>query len=199
MELFDFFTSLILLGFSIGVIGYLSMLLVMPIRNSFSGSKGNFRLKRAFKRISDADELIAEKRFDEAIRELRKAVMLDLVPHLDLISGLKEHHQNILSRFLIISEEFGGRIGNIAIVEQLFLDQAELHLDLIRAQTSYHKLRDRRKQSGKDIPNWSKNDYQARISEVKKALQHNQRQLQRELDRLISEIKTPNSETITYH
>ena len=199
MELFDFFISLVLLGFSFALLAYLLQLLLAPVRGSYQGTRGSFKLKRSLKRIADADQFLEEKKLDEALRELRKATLLDLHPDMEMIGPLREHHQNILSRFLVISEEYGSRIGNIAVVEQLFLDQTELHLDLVRAKTSYNKLQDRRKQSGKDIPSWSKNDYQARISEVKKALGHNQRQLSRELDRLITDIKTPVGESITYH
>ena len=91
------------------------------------------------------------------------------------------------------------RAKNIADVERLFMERNELMSLYMKARESYHNLRFRREKAGKNIPDWSKSDFEKRITEIKKELKRNESALQEALDQLFEALATPGEENIVYH
>jgi hypothetical protein len=162
------------------------------------GGSVHGKLRKAGRRILRADELIEQKRFVEAVKELQKGIIFEAADRA-LIQALREHHQNILSRCLLISEETSSRVPNLAEVERLFLERAELQILEVKAREAFHKLRSRREQAGKDMPTWSKGDYEKRIEEIRRELGKNSVRLQSELAKLFSSALALQAAEIIYH
>ncbi len=173
--------------------------LLSPVLGRLRVNRDLIRFKRALEQIESADQLIEEKRFQDAVNTLRSAVLYDLFRTRDMILSFREHYQNILSRCLVISEDSGGRAPNLGTVERLFGERAELLSLLQKARDAFERLIERRGNVGKPTPSWTKDDYQKRISEITEELKVNRIQLERELEQLFEAIKSPISSNVTIH
>ncbi len=150
--------------------------------------------------LSQADLKISQKKFSEAIKILKSAVFLDLFVKTELVDIIKEHHQNILSRCLIIADELETKATNVADVERLFMERSELQSLYIKAFESYSSLKDRRQQSGKEIPQWSKVEFKNKLQEISRELNVNQKLLEKNLAKFFEELqKNSSSSNIIYH
>jgi len=177
-------------------------LIALPVRSalrSFVGTKDFLRLRRSLQRLRKFDELIEAERWEDAIRELERAVVFEVLSSRQLVSSIREHHQNLLSRVLQVSEHFSARAESLGEVEKLFVERAELQVLYIKANETFRRIQDKRETSGKSLPKWSQGDYLKRIREVQTELQTNRRALDTALPKLFKEIQTPKREEIIYH
>ena len=191
--------ALVLGAIALGILWMLGAMLVGPALALAGGSKGSWKLRRATNRIARVDQLIEENKAVEAIKELRRCVYLRSESTTALVARAKEHHQNILSRCLVIAEELGSRAENIAEVERLFIERTELQVLLVKASERFNRVTDKREKEGRKMPDWGKADYKGKIQEIKKELARNQSTLQAELKKLFQSIATPSDEQIVYH
>ena len=200
MELTSIFIALILLALGVVVLSYFLWLLVMPSARSIRNQREMSRYKRFAEKIPQVDILIEEKRFPDALKLLRQTPLLDVCSKSELQELIREHHQNILSRCLVISEELGTRPDNLAEVERLVLERGELELLYIRAQESFLSLKSRREKAGKEIPTWSKSDFDVRLAEIQKELENNRAVLAAAFEKLFRSIESSRKEAdIVYH
>lgn len=179
--------------------GYLSLyfarLVFSPFFSWFRSGNKLFVFRKAELRIKKADELIEKKDYKKAVKELKKALILKL-NNPNLISSVKEHHQNILSRALIIAEENDTRASHIAEVEQLFLARAELQLLYVNAKSAYSRMQNKRSEKGKALPSWSKEEFKRKRKDIEKELMKNLEDLENALDSLFSEVE---KQEVVYH
>jgi len=191
----------VLLGiFGAFVLSYLVWLLIGPTVRSLRGRKDSQRFRRAAERVVEADSCIAEKRFTDALRILKQAPLFDLFEKLQLVELVREHHQNILSRCVLIAEELHTRPANLADVERLMMERSELQLLFVRAMDSYSSLKNRRQKAGKEMPLWSRSDFEQRIKEIRSELHKNKELLGAALSKLFASIESARSDgDIVYH
>lgn len=199
MELLPLVTALFLGIVGLGTVMLLAYLIGSPLAAVLKGRRETVKLKRAAERLEIVDGLIAERKFPAALKVLKQLIIFDHVEHPRTVEGIREHHQNVLTRCLIVSEELGNRAENLAEVERLFIQRSELQSLLIKAIESYRNLRERREQAGKDIPHWSKSDFEQRIKDIRSELEANLHSLGKAADRLFSSLESPRSEGIIYH
>ncbi len=199
MALIHFIIGIILLGVGVYFVIYLCRLMIAPLLDIRLGSKGSSKLKKAMQKIEKIDELIAEGKAQEAIKLLQRSIMYDVAPNAKQVLLIKEHHQNVLSRCLVISEEVSSKAENLADVERLLMERGELLLLRLKAQESFKSLENKRLQAGKHIPAWSKDDFQRKIAEIKAELARNQSDLEQASAELFKSLGTPNSDNIVYH
>jgi hypothetical protein len=178
---------------------YLLSSLALPFLVWLRSTGQSMKLNRSFQKLAAADRLMDAKRPVEAAAELRRAVIIDNLVRSTFLPLVREHHQNILSRCVVIAEEVGGRPDNLPLVERLFIQRAELQSLYNRARDAYAKLRTRRETAGKDIPSWSKGDYEKRAKDISAELEKNLRELESALDKLFTSITTPSREHIIIH
>ncbi len=155
--------------------------------------------KKATGRLEKVDSLLSEQKCLEAIKHMRRAYVLDIPKTPEKIALLKDHHQNFLSRCLLIAEEMGSRAENIPEVERHFIERNELMILLMKARESFQNLKSRREQAGKNIPSWSQSDFEARIKEIEKELERNEEELEDSLNVLFDALGVPSSDNIVYH
>ena len=205
MGLLNFIISIVLLGIAcwlVWVIGGAMVAAVLElIGRSTPGAKPKRfgKLKKVASRLEKVDALLSQHKCLEAIKMMRKAYVVDIAKTPERIALIKDHHQNFLSRCLLIAEEMGSRADNIAEVERLFIERNELLNLLQKASESYQNLKFRREQAGKNIPSWSQTDFEQRIKEIQKELTRNESELENALGTLFSALGTPTSENIVYH
>ncbi|MCB0322181.1 MAG: hypothetical protein KDD69_01375 [Bdellovibrionales bacterium] len=199
MQLFNFIVAIALLLLGLLITAYFGWLLIAPLFGLYQGGKGSGRHRKAAGRLKKVDALVAEHRCNEALKLLRRCTIFDLPKSDEGIQRIREHHQNFLSRCLLIAEEFGSRAENIAEVERLFIERAELQKLLLRADESFRSLKFRREQAGKHIPSWSKTDFEQRIKEIKSELKRNDMALANALKKLYDSLSRPAVENIVYH
>ncbi len=199
MGLGSFIISLVLLGLGLATLIGLTWAMMNPLLGTVRGKKGSSKIRKYSERLKRIDDLIESKKADEALKQLRKAVLLDATLNEAAIRKLKEHHQNVLSRCLVLEEEIGSRAENIAEVEHFLMQRIELQNLLIKATESFTNLKFRREKAGKDLPNWSKTDYEKRIKEIQGELKKNESEANEAIDRLFTALATPTEDNIVYH
>ena len=178
---------------------YLLSLLLAPVYQLIQQGRSASRIHAASSKLKAVDELIARHRPQEALQSLRRSILFDRGVSPATVDALKEHHQNVLSRCLVIAEELGSRAENIADVEQLFLERTELQVLYLKANESYRGLRFRRERAGKGMPSWSTSEFEQRLSQIKEALTRNSDALASALDRLFTAVGEKGREEIVYH
>jgi hypothetical protein len=177
-------------------------LIALPFRavlREMVGAKDFMRFRRSLQRLKRFDELAELERWPDAVRELERAVVLDALSSRQLISSIREHHQNLLSRALQVAEHYSAKVESIAEVEQLFIERSELQILYLKANDAFRRIQNRREEAGKPLPNWSQGDYLKRIREVTLELAANKSALQHVLAKLFQEIQTPRRDEIIYH
>ncbi len=199
MRWFDLTISLVLLAAGLALLFFLLVLLLSPITTWFRSNKTQSRLRRAIERVKRAEKLVETANLSEALLELKRAMLLDIGQSRSVIESVKDHNQNVLSRLLIISEEMGARLEGAAEVEKLLVERGEIQLLQLKADLAFVRVKGRRESQGKDVPAWSKADFEKRIKDIKRELERNTKELDSALTKLFSSIRPATSEGITYH
>ncbi len=199
MTVLSYTTALILGSFGAAIAFALGYILVQGISRTFFGTKDFLKFRRSLARLKKFDDLVELERWSEAVKELERAVVFDALSSRQLVSSIKEHHQNLLSRTLQVAEHYLARAESVGNVERLFLERAELQMLLIKATDAYQRIQEKRTEAGKELPKWSQSDYVGKIKDVSHQLNLNKEALQRELPVLFQEIQTPKKDEIVYH
>lgn len=199
MRWFDLTISLVLLAAGLALLFFLLVFLLSPITTWFRSNKTQSRLRRATERVKRAEKLVETANLSEALLELKRAMLLDIGQSRSVIESVKDHNQNVLSRLLVISEEMGARLEGAAEVEKLLVERGEIQLLQLKADLAFVRVKGRRESQGKDVPAWSKADFEKRIKDIKRELERNTRELDSALTKLFSSIRPASSEGITYH
>jgi hypothetical protein len=151
--------------------------------------------------LQKIDKAISEKRYDQALALLEKGIRYEKPNNLQTIVNLREYHQNVLSRCLIVAEELGTKITNIAELEKTLIQRFELQELFIQAQDSMHRFKQRRLEKGKSAPDWSVGDYKSKIEKISKEIKENDKQFKNEfrvLFRSLNEQKKASQQPM-YH
>jgi hypothetical protein len=200
MDAFTLIVAALLSLGGIAFVSYLIWLLFNPLLRSMQGKQDRNRYTRAAEKIPRVDSLIEEGQLKEALRLLRQTPLYDVFEKTELLELTKEHHQNVLSRCVVLAEEMDTHAANLAEVERLVLERTELQLLLLRARDSYASLKSRRERLGKDVPQWSKADFEQRLKEIQTALSNNRATLAAAFEKLFSSIESsPKQDDIVYH
>jgi hypothetical protein len=198
VETLTLFPAVLLGAAGVATLGVLLWLLARGFGFRRTCSTRSYR--RAVRRLTKADTLIEREQWAEAMRELEKAVVLDTAADRQLISLLQDHHQNVLSRFLLIAEENSCHPDNSPLLERLFIERNELLTLYAKADEAYRRLQSKRTQAGKELPSWSRTDFDKRSAEILEALRTNRMRLVEELSKLTLFIEAPpHDEQVTYH
>ena len=200
MDITRLLTSAILAFFGFALVLYLFALLFRPLFHSVIGKKYSSKLKKAADKLAQFDSLFAAHQHAEALRVLRRAPLVEIFDRPQLLDPAKEHNQNILSRCVLLAEELQTRVNNLPETERLVIERSELLTLFVRACESFASLRNRRERAGKEIPSWTKSDFENRIKEIRKELDANGLALNASFEKLFDSIGSPpREEDIVYH
>lgn len=205
MSFMGFILSLVFLAMALSLLVVLSWLMITPILQILRQRKGGRPAIRTIRKtdtkLKKIDSLIEKGKHDDALKLLRKGFVIKSPSDPKGIEKLRDLHQNLLSRVLVIIEERQGRAEAIAEVEHAMLQRIELLYLLSKANDSFHNIRSRREKAGKELPSWSKSDFESRIKEIRGELKTNEKALNDSLVKLFDAAKTQNKETepIVYH
>ena len=195
----DFVVMFLLALCGVGLLLYLLWTIFFPLSLLFRGRPGSVRLARASRCVKSTDQLIEAKHFDLAIRELRRSLLVDVTGTEKLLRELKDHHQNILSRCIVIAEQLGGHLDTLPDVEKLLIERTQLLSLLESTHHAFHNVTEKRTRAGKALPAWSKEEYKNRAAQVKSELRRNLRELEAAYEKLFSSITTKEGTPIVYH
>lgn len=199
MSALDYIVGIILAGIGCALFTFLFWGVFGPALRIFTATYSKHRLNSASQKLRQADDLIAAQKWNEAVNELCRAVILDTYLRPKEINAVSEHHQNILSRLLVISEETSTRVDNIAELEKLFLQRTELQTLYLKAENAFFRLQSKRVEAGKGVPTWSKSDFETRRREIKAQLHSNKECLLTELGRLQGLTRNSPDPSVMYH
>lgn len=122
-----------------------------------------------------------ENNIGQAIASLKIAPYFEIPDNSQLISAIKDHHQEVLSRYLFLTDTLNIRSPNLAKLENLFNERNELLSMYFKSRFNFEVLQGKRKSEGKSIPNWTKAEFTKKEAELKNELKKNFSSLQIEL------------------
>lgn len=194
----------IVIGVVLGLIGLIILLAMLvlilsPLRKLFVSQKDKNRLKYAFDQLVLLDERLEQGDARGALKFAKNCFIFEVISDPHLLRPFREHHQNVLSRCLIIGEDLGKRPEHLGAVEKLYLQRTELMELLIKARGSYKSLDERRTKDGKGIPSWSRADFETRIAQIQLELTTNLKEIKSELEALLRALSSEGESGITYH
>jgi hypothetical protein len=199
VELTTVLIAIILAASGCALIVVLAFPLVASLLGAAIGSKSKLGFRKASSALQKADSFIQRSQWKDALAAVQQAVVFDQVYDRQIISALSEHHQNVLSRLLLVAEGLTARPQNIADLERLFMERTELLVLHLKAIEAYKRLKSRRVQSGKAVPSWSRGDFDKRSAEIQTELKRNQNALADELRKLTAHLLSPPKDQVTLH
>jgi hypothetical protein len=186
--------------FSAFVAGYFLWCLSAALSGSLRAGRERWVLKNARESLERTDRFLAGQNYRDALREIRKAVLFKPFYRESSLSSLRAHYDNLLSRVLIIADRASPEQFDIARLERLLNERTELVALNVKAENAYRKLLLRREKSGKDIPSWSKEDFEKKSAEIRGELNRNGKELKEELQKFSEIISQPRPrDEIVYH
>lgn len=156
-------------------------------------------LKKYQSQLSKADTSIEKGDLEGAIKSLKQAFALKLVPKAEVFSETIRHNELVLGSVLRLAEKNNRRIGNISIVEQLLTERGECETELVNAEIAYEKLLKRRSESGKNVPAWGKKEFQQKIKSLKNDRKANLSTLDKQLTEMFVSLVSEDDSQVTYH
>jgi hypothetical protein len=197
----DLSIAILVAGIGLVLLFVLCFLLFLPFKHILVAQRGQGTLKRASKLLNVVDGLLEKNRALNAVPVLRRAVVFDeLMTTSGLIYALQEHNQAILNRCVQISDELNSRTDNLPLVERLMGERIELLHLLQKAVNSYASIREKRGELGKEIPEWSRSDFEQRIRQIREELRANFKNLVTATDELFTSLtKSKKGDDVVYH
>ena len=187
---FDYRFLFILLSLGVLLLYYLGRVFlaeILALFGKFQWPGMGFGFRRAVSALNKADQLVSSQDYEQALNELKKAFFFDSPHDVKQISQIKEHHQNILTRIVLLGEDCHCHFANIAQLEKLLLEHSELQFLLFRANGAYLEAQMRRTTSGKSLPHWGRKEYQDKIRQIETQLKLNRSHLEHEI-KLLAQI-----------
>ncbi len=199
MKNIDLIIPLILLLFALCVLTFLVYSAIRPLVSLFKVFKESSKIKLASQKLQNVEKLLEQDKIKKALEELKKTFLVDHFKTEQGIKALSTHHQEALSSCIAAAEQLGGRLENLAKVENILTERSEMFSIYNKANQSFQSLKNKRLKEGKNIPNWSKEEYKTRIVQVKQELARNEKSLEKELNKLFMFLNNRSQENIVYH
>jgi len=206
MTFFTYIFSGILSVIGLVLLLYFARMLLEPAFSWFFSQRNTKGLNKLHQQLERFDAMMAEKKHAAAVAFLETAMSYDLISGSEIINQLKRHYQNILSRAVVLADEKKIEIEFLAETEHLLLERIDLLLLNDNVSAAYSRVQSKREQLGKEIPDWTKNDFKKRLDEVKKELVDNKTALSASFKRLLASLRKESTGTaddedspIVYH
>lgn len=200
MGFISFVLSLCLLAIGLCILYFLGSILYQQIRTTLSISNSTGKINRLSSQVKKVDAFIAIGEFARALSVLENAFVVEPSSSKQLLVAIREHHQNILSRCLIIAEEQHKRVENIAEIERLLSSHIEIQYALLKANESLQGFTKRHCCSGKQAPSWSTKEFEQKIDTLNKGFLDNKLNLKSALKSLFAKLKSQDKDAnIVYH
>lgn len=196
---FDYTIALFLFSTGVALLALLVFPIVITVHALVRGGSERRRLSRASERLTQIDSSLEARNWRGALDNLRSAFVYDLFTTRESIRQIREHNQNVLSRAVVLGEELSTRAENLPEVERLLIENAEIQLLYLKANESFRRLKAKRREASKDLPEWTKSDYEKRSKEILSELRQNQSQIEKAIAGLFASLEQPRGEEVTYH
>lgn len=191
--------ALILIVISSTIIFFLTKILYTSFRSLFAFNFFGKRLLKSFETLDQIDQIIKDRRYQEAIKEIRSVFILEDYPPAAVLYKVKDLHSEAISKIIVISDTLLSNISRLPEVDRLIAERIEIQVLYYRTKEAFDKMKDKRQTKGKQIPAWSKNDFDQRIASIQEEIKRNRKELERELSKLLTESITPKVNETTIH
>ena len=191
--------ALILIVISSTIIFFLTKILYTSFRSLFAFNFFGKRLLKSFETLDQIDQIIKDRRYQEAIKEIRSVFILEDYPPASVLYKVKDLHSEAISKIIVISDTLLSNISRLPEVDRLIAERIEIQVLYYRTKEAFDKMKDKRQTKGKQIPAWSKNDFDQRIASIQEEIKRNRKELERELSKLLTESITPKANETTIH
>lgn len=188
-----------LLVISLLLIGVFLYLVSVPLQTIFRKNKTLSKLSASQKFIEEFDAYMESGNTEGALLCLRMAPFLEIPSSFQHLGTLREHYQELLSRYLIVSDTLNTRAPNLGRLEDLLNERNELLQLLFKSQFNYEVLLGKRKSEGKSLPNWTKNEFEKKENDLRDELKKNLVSFNSELHYFFKHLESAPSGEVLIH
>lgn len=199
ITIFDYAIALILFAAGTAVLGFFLYPFIRAVNEIFRGSAERRRLNRTTEKLNQIDAHLDAQDWRQALSALRGSLVTEQFVSREAIRQVREHNQNVLSRAVVLAEELSTRAENLAEVERLVIENAEIQLLYLKSMESFTRLKAKRREASKGMPDWTKSDFEKRTKEILAELKHNQSAISRSFEALLRSLEQPRADEVTYH
>lgn len=179
--------------------GGLFFLYYRQVRVLLAKSRSQSKLSQSLKAVNYFDECLDNGDLEGASLTLSKIPFYDIPASSEILSVIRSHHQDLLARCVELAERMNSRPSNIAQLEALFSERADLLQLVFKARYSFETLMEKRGIEGKSIPLWTQAEFEKKEEEIREALGINMDKLKQELESFVSNLKnTPKGEALIH-
>jgi hypothetical protein len=188
-----------LVAIALTILAVLGFFIYKPAKELILRSKSNNAISKKVILLQRIDLLMEQDLPLEAISILPSVPYTELPRSAENLAGIRDINQAFLARVLVLSEKIAARIPNIERLEALILERQELYQLLFKARFSYETLLGKRESDGKSLPNWTKNEFTKKETEIYSALSNNLGHLNNEIKHMMSSLKQSSSGEYLIH
>jgi gas vesicle protein len=186
---------------SVALIVFLVRAILSPLLQSSFFKLDNLRLGSKQKLLNHADNLIQQERYLEAAQSLTRAFVLnEHISDRDVIDKVQSLHIGALSRILLVADQRGIQLNNLAEMEELISRRSVLLKAHAEALGTKHRVIQKRKEQKGETPEWAVKEFSNKVQEIKKALKNNTSEIESSLVEILKQLnqEAPPSK-VTFH
>jgi hypothetical protein len=211
VDLFGFYTSvmgnvdtaiLVLVTFlSLGIIFVVFTLLIRSVVGDIRALPERWKFRKKKRLLAQADELLKTGSLRQASSVLMDSFYLDQIKvDPSLIDSTLNHHLDILSRVISVTEKHSGHLDDLPILEDLLHSRSQLMKGWFERIYAREKLRRKKAEDGRSAPGWAAQEFTRQLDEIKDRLTTNRLSLISRLKDLFGSLEKMRLEgEVTYH
>lgn len=214
ISIFDLITAVLVAALALFLISFMLAAVWSGLRgagvkipklslNSLEAMRESAQFRMFPNSLSKIDARIEGGQFDEAVQECRGALFLEAIrKDRVLLDRVDAHHDEVLSRLIIISNLMEINSNHVPLMEDLLASRAELLKALIDASSTLENFKSKVRGDRRGSPSWAINQYEKQVSEILDRLNTNKRSIlgvMAEFQQELLKITKAPSESVTYH
>ena len=204
----DFGTFIIAL--TVGIIGswllyVLLKALLSPLLQLIRLKRGEKSFKKTKSQFSQFDNELEKGNYKKATVVLKKHFTIKIPKSTAEYSFLKQFYDEYLTKLLILSGEMNIKDSSQTTLESLVIERLELIEIYLKINAAYDNVKVKRKDANKPIPEWSKEEFENKIKNVKEELVRNESEMKKIATKIFELLNDgpkkadSNENQITYH
>jgi hypothetical protein len=186
---------------SLGIILFVFTLFIRSVVGDIRALPERWKFRKKKRLLLQADELLKTGAVQQAASVLMDAFYLDQIKvDPSLIDPILNHHLDILSRVISVTEKHSRHLENLPILEDLLHSRCQLMKAWFERTYAREKIRRKKAEDGKPAPGWAAQEFVRQLEDIKDKLTTNRRSLLSRLKDLFGSLEKMRLEgEVTYH
>ena len=186
---------------SLGIILFVFTLFLRSVVGDVRAVPERWKFRKKKRLLVQADELLKNGEVQQAAGILLDAFYLDQVKvDPSLIDQILNHHLDILSRVISVTEKHSRHLDDLPILEDLLHSRCQLMKGWFERIFAREKIRRKKAENGKSAPGWAAQEFSRQLDEIKDKLTTNRLSLLSRLKDLFGSLEKMRLEgEVTYH